>query len=322
MVRFLFLNFGYCFFGWCCNQQLRDANHLSSLIDSSSTAGVHWTRIFEHAEWTKSYNYQMFSTRDSLWMFHPDGVWNSADGIQWTRTSLGNPINNQAFLDYVEFKNCIYGLGYFEGNIERYTFRPIIFRTCDFQHWDTLSLESNLPERFFYHPFVWLDKIWIFGGSHTGKDFDDLWNSSDGVHWQKVKDGLPMGKRSGSQIIQHNKMLYLLNHDVWTSTDAIHWKNLTKFIAPGEQLFGYTAIVFDQRIWLLGCNRDGLFSSQVLSSEDGIQWKSEQAPWLPRGGLVAARHRNKVFITGGKYGGTPQHTEFRYDNDLWVMDKE
>jgi len=101
----------------------------------------------------------------------------------------------------------------------------------------------------------------------------------------------------------------------------LNWERISQEIVPGEQIFGYSAQVFDNKIWLLGCNRNGQFSSQVLYSEDGKTWKKQEAPWLPRGGIAATVHQNRIFMTGGKYGGTPNHPDFRYDNDLWLLEK-
>ncbi len=75
----------------------------------------------------KNYNFQMFSNRDTLWTFHPDGNWFSTNGINWTKSQLTNPIHNLAFLDYVQFNEAIFGLGHFEGNIEQFTFKPEIY---------------------------------------------------------------------------------------------------------------------------------------------------------------------------------------------------
>lgn len=115
--------------------------------------------------------------------------------------------------------------------------------------------------------------------------------------------------------------MFLLNNDVWSSSDGINWTKETDEIVKGEQIFGYTAVVHENKIWLLGCNRNGQFSSQVLVSGDGKNWQGMDAPWSPRGGIAATVHRNKIFMTGGKYGGTPEHTEFIYSNDLWVFGK-
>jgi hypothetical protein len=123
-----------------------------------------WSKLLDSASWKKSYNFQMFSIRDTLWVFHPDGNWFSANGKDWTKSALTNSIYNLAFLKYVHFNNAVYGLGHFEGNIEQFRFKPEIYRTTDLQHWDTISKNSNLPNRFFYHPFVFNNKIWIIGG--------------------------------------------------------------------------------------------------------------------------------------------------------------
>jgi hypothetical protein len=281
-----------------------------------------WAKLLDSADWRKSYNFQMFSTNDTLWTFHPDGTWYSSDGKIWSKSSLSNAVGNLAFLDYIQFKGAIYALGYYKGNIEAFEFKPEIFKTINFKHWTTIAKASNLPKRFFYHPFVFENKIWIIGGEDKSTKYSDIWNSEDGIHWTKQKENLPFGKRSASQIVTLNNTLYMLNNDVWSSTDGLNWQKVADEIVKGEQIFGYAAQVFDNKIWLLGCNRNGQFSSQVLFSIDGKQWQAQTAPWLPRGGIAATVHKNKMYMTGGKYGGTPNHPDFRYDNDVWALEKQ
>lgn len=281
-----------------------------------------WTKVLDSADWKKSYNFQMFSVHDTLWTFHSDGNWYSTDGLTWAKSPLPNSINNLAFLDYIKFNDAIFGLGYFEGNIERFTLKSEIYRTKDFKKWETLSRESNIPKRFFYHPFVFNNKIWLIGGEDKARQYSDIWNSNDGIVWTKQKDNLNFGKRSGSQIVSLKNKLYLLDNDVWSSTDGLNWELVTNEIVQGEQIFGYAAIVFDERIWLLGCNRNGQFSSQVLVSEDGKKWAGQNAPWTPRGGIAATVYKGKIFMTGGKYGGTPDQPDFRYSNDVWTLERE
>lgn len=280
-----------------------------------------WTKVLDSAGWKKSYNFQMFSQNDTIWTFHPDGNWFSTNGTVWTKSSLINSIYNLAFLDYVQFNNSMYGLGHFEGNIEKFHFQPEIYQTRDFKQWVILSKKSNLPYRFFYHPFVFENKLWIIGGEDKNRQYADIWNSTDGINWVHQKDNLPFGKRSGSQIVNLKGKLYLLNNDVWVSTDAMNWVRLTSDIVKGEQIFGYSAIVFDDKIWLLGCNRNGQFSSQVLVSEDGKNWLAQSAPWSPRGGVAATVFKDKIYMTGGKYGGTPNAPDFRYSNDVWTLER-
>jgi hypothetical protein len=116
-----------------------------------------------------------------------------------------------------------------------------------------------------------------------------------------------------------NGKLFLLDNDVWSSTDALNWKLETDAIVKNERVFGYAAVVLNNRIWLLGCNRNEQFSSQVYSSVDGKTWESSNAPWTPRGGIASTVFNGKIYMTGGKYGGTKDHPDFRYSNDVWMM---
>lgn len=310
------------FFASCSNQTNDNASAQVDKPVTKAGSSYVWTKLLDSADWKKNYNFQMFSNRDTLWTFHPDGNWFSINGINWTKSQLTNPIYNLAFLDYVQFNEAIFGLGHFEGNIEQFTFKPEIYKTSDLKNWITLSKQSNLPKRFFYHPFVFENKIWIIGGEDNQTKYSDIWNSPDGINWTKQKENLPFGKRSGSQVVFLNGQLYLLDNDVWKSADGLNWQQVTNEIVNGEQIFGYSALVFDNKIWLLGCNRNGQFSSQVLFSADGKNWQTQNAPWLPRGGIAATVYKNKIYMTGGKYGGTPNHPNFRYDNDVWTLEKK
>jgi hypothetical protein len=292
---------------------------VKELVEGKDTSYV-WTKIADSAYWKKSYNFQMMSLRDTLWVLHGDGNWYSPDGERWTKSTLPNALHNLAFLDYVIFNNGLYALGQFDGNIERFQLMPTIRYSKDLKHWITLATDSNLPHRFFYHPFVFDHKIWIIGGEDGRQQYDDIWNSSDGVHWTRVGTG-PFGKRSSDYVVYCKGRLYLIGNDVWSSSDGLHWQLETAEIVQGESIFGYAAVVYDDKIWLLGCNRNGIFSSEVLVSDDGKSWEAHRAPWSPRGGIAAAVFNHKVYITGGKYGGTTNHPDFQYSNDLWMMAK-
>jgi hypothetical protein len=321
MIRNVLILLVYWMMG-CQNVPEKKVSAIPAVSDTLAKSEYVWSKLLDSAGWKKSYNFQMVSIRDTLWTFHHDGNWYSTDGIQWSKSILRNSIYNLAFLDYVPFKNAIYGLGHFEGNIERFSLKGEIYKTTDFRHWDTLSKASNLPKRFFYHPFVFDDKLWIIGGEDKNTQFADIWNSTDGVQWIKQLDNAPFGKRSNSQIVFLNNKLYLLNNDVWSSTDALHWQKETDQILKGENVFGYAPLVFDNKIWLLGCNRNGLFSSQVFVSSNGKSWNGQTAPWSPRGGIAATVHKGKIYMTGGKYGGMSNQPDFRYSNDVWVLEKK
>jgi hypothetical protein len=290
--------------------------------DDSSSAAYVWTQLTPQADFPKSYNFQLFADDRTIHAFHSQGVWSSTDGRTWRRTALTNIIGGQAFLGYVKFREAVYALGTFHGNIERFTQTSQIARTSDYKHWEILAEQSSLPRRYFYHPFVFGGKIWIIGGEDASGKHDDAWSSSDGVHWTKVAETLPFGKRAGQHFVTFRNKLYMLDFDAWVSSDGIRWNLLTAKIADGN-IFGYSVEVYDDAIWLIGCNRSGTFKSEVLTSSDGITWKTEHAPWTPRGGVATALFQNELIMTGGKYGGPgiAGQTEFVYSNDVWSFRK-
>jgi len=294
----------------------------SAEVNTVTDTTYQWVKILDSAEWRKSYNFQMFTVNDTMWVFHQDGNWFSADGKNWTKSVLPNAINNLAFLKNIYFHNAIYGLGHFQGNSENYTFLPVIYQSKDLKHWVTLAEKSNLPPRFFYSPFVFDNKIWFIGGDDVKIKYADIWNSTDGIYWVKQKDDLPFEKGGGRQVVEFNNKLFLLGNDVWSSTDALNWQLETAEIVKGEKVFGYAPVVFDNKIWLLGCNRNGQFSSQVFVSKDGKNWEGQKAPWSPRGGIAATVYKGKIYMTGGKYGGTSGEPDFRYSNDVWALEKK
>ena len=303
-----------------CNIQSGKSKGIKKTINSSH---YHWTKITDSAAFKKSYNFQLFAIKDTLWVMHSDAAWFSVDGKIWIKSSLTDIIDNNAFLDYVWFNNALYGLGTFNGNIEHYKLTSAIHKTTDMKNWQQIAAASNLPRRFFYHPFVFDNKIWIIGGGTENEMFADVWNSTNAVHWTKQADDLPFGKRQGSQFVFFNNKIYMLGNDVWSSTDAIHWTRETERIAT-EDVFGYAAVVFDNAIWLLGCNRNNIFKSEALRSMDGKLWETVKAPFSPRGGMAACVYKGKVYMTGGKYGGPgiAGQTEFIYSNDVWTLEKE
>jgi hypothetical protein len=301
----------------------KETNSNSSIAVPSTVNGYQWTEQTVEAAFAKSYNFQLFSIHDTLWAFHPAGNWYSLNGKDWEKSMLPNSINNLAFLDYIVFNNSVLGLGHFEGNIEHFTLTTEIYQTTDMKNWKVLSKKSNLPKRFFYHPFVFNNKIWIIGGSDSNDSFADIWNSDDGVNWVKRADNMPFGKRDNSQFVIFNNKIYLINNDVWSSPDGLNWTLETKELVKGETIYGSAAIVFDGKIWMLGCDRNAVFKSEILTSTDGKKWTAQRAPWTPRGGIAAAVFNGQIFMTGGKYGGPgiQGQTEFVYSNDVWALKK-
>lgn len=143
----------------CSNQSNQKGQSQNDNLAVRSGTSYVWTKLLDSADWKKSYNFQMFAVKDTLWTFHHDGNWFSTNGVNWIKSSLTNAIFNLGFLDYVLFKDAIYGLGHFEGNIEQFKFKNEIYQTIDFKQWTTLSKSNKYPIVFFTIPLFLTTKF-------------------------------------------------------------------------------------------------------------------------------------------------------------------
>lgn len=293
-------------------------------IKSEAKAQIYnWQNVTAKADYPTGYNYPVYIV-DGKMLALNNGGWFSADGKNWTKSSLPKSSLNSAFQKFVQFKGAIYALGTMEGNIEKMTLSSQISRTRDGKNWEIIAKHSNLPKRVFYGSAVFQDKIWLFGGMFENQEFEDIWNSSDGVNWQKVSDKMPWGKLQNLKaVVLKNRLFLIGDKDVWSSADGLNWQLETPSMANNLVFIsGYSAAVWDDKIWLVGINRNGTFQSGVLYSSDGKNWHEMNAPWTPRGAVAVWVFNDKLYMTGGKYSFVERgETKFVYNNDVWAMSK-
>ena len=98
----------------------------------------------------------------------------------------------------------------------------------------------------------------------TYRAYNDVWNSSDGVHWTKVTDKAPWHPRIWFSALclqkPHVGLGRLVEPTVaelerrWYSADGANWKQL-----PTETVWSkrheHSAYVFADKIWVVGGNR-------------------------------------------------------------------
>ena len=185
---------------------------------------------------------------------------------------------------------------------------------------------------------VYNDKMWIFGGW-----FDsfvpaprDVWCSSDGKNWEMVTN--TAGWKSSDipmTLVFKDKMWFMggwyngrlpghaATHEVWWSTDGIKWEQTKN--AGWSPRMGAGAVVFKNRMWILGGTEDYLFAeddkrlkNDVWSSSDGQQWElvTSRAGWSPRALHQAVVLNDKIWILGG--GNYKPNMQVL--NDVWCSE--
>jgi hypothetical protein len=308
---------------------------VSACLQSQARTDAYvWQNVTEKAEFPQGYNYPVFVLKGEMLALNHGG-WLSRDGKNWMKTALSESGLNPAYQKYVQLGDAIYALGAIEGNYLNFKISTKILRTRDGRSWETLAERSNLPERIFYGAVAFRDKIWLVGGYDGKRYYNDVWNSSDGVNWTCATEKTEWSQRNAPRIIVFKNRLWLIGggvidgekmdnpnsgSEIWSSEDGIKW---TKSEVGGTNKLGGTPIVFDERLWLVGANRnDGDFASAVLVSDDGAKWQEFSAPWSPRGAVAVWTAGDKLFLTGGKYSFTHNgEIKFVYSNDVWAMSK-
>lgn len=309
---------------------------VSACTKSEAKTGEYvWQEITAKAEFPQSYNYPVYVMNDGNLLALNQGGWRSIDGKTWTKTDLPKSGLNSAYQKYVQFKGAIYALGAMKGNYEKFTIDAKIKRTTDSKTWEIVAEKSNLPNRVFYGVVVFKDKIWLIGGFDGKKYHNDVWNSADGVNWTQITEKANFSERTVGKIIVFKDKIWLIGggvidgdkvinpnseSEIWSSTDGVNW---TQSKTNATNKIAGTPVVFDEKLWLIGANRnDGNFANALLVSDDGENWKEQSAPWSPRGGVVVWVFQNKLFMTGGKYSFTKNgEITFVYSNDIWAMTK-
>lgn len=299
----------------------------------AKTSEYVWENVTPKAAFPEGYGFPVFVMNGEMRALYGSG-WTSKDGKNWTRAGLPSAGLNPGYQKYVQFKNAVYALGAVEGNYLNFRVRTKIARTRDFRSWETVAEKSNLPERIFYGALAFKDKIWLFGGWDGARYYNDVWNSEDGVVWKRVAETAAWSPRTAGGVVFKDKIWLIgggvidgdkadnphAHREVWTSADGVDWTR-EKINSP-VTLSG-SAVVFDDRLWLVGANRnDGDFSNAVLVSEDGIDWQRQSAPWSPRGAAAVWVFDDRLFMTGGKFSYQENgKVRFVYSNDVWALRK-
>lgn len=299
----------------------------------AETRKYEWTPVTLHASFAARDGAGALVFRDRMWLlggWNPKDpehfprvtnseVWSSADGLHWELATKEAPWEGRHTAGYVVHQGRMWIVG---GDPNRGHYQNDVWNSADGIHWDCVT--TNLPwrDRVLHHTVTFQNKIWVIGGQNMPiminepEDifYSDVWNSEDGIHWQRVADNLPWGPRGmiGGQAVfkdriwllgggtydtpRHPHRIYY--NDVWSSPDGRRWEKGTD-AAPWSARQYLDVAVFDGCLWVIAgydATRGNL--NDVWFSEDGRTWEEvPRTPWAPR-------HASSVFV---------------FQNALWVV---
>lgn len=188
--------------------------------------------------------------------------------------------------------------------------------------WSKVTDNAAFPGAYNFPVFTMRGQMWAF--HHEGN-----WHSTDGGKWTKSE--LPIaGLNSGYQkYVQFKDAVYALgtmegnytdmrlSSRIARTSDFKRWEIMAETSALPSRIF-YGAVVFDNKIWLMGGFDGQRYYNDVWNSADGVNWQRivAQAPWSPRNVGMAVVFKNRIWIIGGGLiDGTP--TDNRAGTEIW-----
>lgn len=268
-------------------------------------------------------------------------VWSSTDGASWT---LDKP---NTFLDakfdphkdwegrhtagYAVFKDRMWIVG---GDVNQGHYHFDVWNSADGKSWTLVNDGKPVPwgPRALHYTVAFQDKLWIIGGQ-TVPDFAksdelfhrDIWNSSDGVQWQRVTPKEPYwpqrGMIGGSVVFKDR--IWILGggtydtpkirtrkffNDVWSTTDGVSWERHVES-APWEPRQYHDVAIYDGRMWVM----EGYYKgnrNDVWYSADGVNWyEVPNTPWKPRHAASVFVHDGALWMVAGN----------NMESDVWKL---
>ncbi len=302
-----------------------------------------WVCVTSNAQFAPRDGAGALVYRDAMWLiggWNPrdrahfpsictNDVWRSTDGATWTcvkpntfGTEQFDPENDwegRHTAGYVVFQDKMWIVG---GDPLQGHYQSDVWNSEDGVHWTRVNKGQEPPwaPRALHHTLAFDGKIWVLGGQTTPQFapaeevfHNDIWNTSDGIHWTRVEpEGphwTPRGMVGGNVVL--NGRMWILGggtydtpeqpernfyNDVWNSADGVRWECRLEH-APWYPRQYHDVAVFDGRMWVLeGWNQQN--RNDVWHSADGVQWvEVPDTPW-------AIRHASSIFA---------------YDRALWVV---
>jgi hypothetical protein len=238
-----------------------------------SSDGVNWTCVNPEAPWLGRHCLGTVVYDNKMWIIGGDGntdVWNSDDGVIWTLITDSVPWGKRYKPYVLVFHDTIWmmgGFNYYNGNAIPYN---DVWYTVDGTNWFMAISDAGWAPRGIIHgKVVFDDKIWILGGGlyvmngyPSETYYNDVWNSSDGIHWNQVLSSAPWVGRihHSTEVFDgrmwlmagHNKNIpagpYHLRNDVWYSYDGVNWTELPN--TPWDYTHAASIYIYDSALWL------------------------------------------------------------------------
>jgi leucine-zipper-like transcriptional regulator 1 len=260
---------------------------------------VVWIRYFPPWQARESHTAEVFNNK--MWLIggyaHPNEVWSSPDGINWTLETNSAGFGTRDDAQSVVFDNKLWVIG---GSHEDP--HNDVWCSLNGVNWTCVTDSAPWPGRWDHSVVVFNNKIWVLGGVGLSGRLHDVWFSPDGIKWQCATRHAVCVSRSSHGAAVFNNEIWVMGgrvgfeegtNAVWHSRDGREWFRATGS-APWGKRYDLTSEAYDNKIWVIGGNP----SSDVWYSSDGETWFRD-ATSLSISDHSSIVFNNKIWVFGG-----------------------
>lgn len=260
------------------------------------------------------YGLQVLAFANQLWVIGGhDGdttamsdVWASSDGVSWIQKTAAAGFPGRWFHQAVVFNNRMWVIG--GSDLTSFGVSEI-WSSADGVSWTREATSAPFGYRTRHQVVVYHNKLWLIGGNsggNSGTRYNDVWSSSDGIHWTQETASADFAPREDHRVVVYDDKMWLIGgcagscnfsfggkSDVWTSTDGVHWTQQAAD-TDGWFLVAIPTVVFNNQLCLV--------SNNSIVSSNGTKWTSLASgdTTLPgRYYAQAAVFKDRVWMIGG-----------------------
>jgi hypothetical protein len=274
----------------------------------NSSDGVNWRQVKpntfgtaafnQNADWAGRHMAGWVVFKNKIWIvggdsnqcqYEPD-IWNSGDGVTWNLVTAAAPWGNRVLFYTVVFNNKIWVMGgqtLVLSDCANYpqpeTFYNDIWSSPDGASWTQVMPDGAIwsPRGVICGAVVFNGRMWVIGGGTYGTPqhlYNDVWSSTDGVHWTRVAAKTPWVPRIYHSITAYNGRIWVIAGDAgngngdlqdsWSSVDGVTWTQVLD--VPWLARHAQSVAVFNGAMWMTGG------TTNYNGSMNDV-WKLEQA---------------------------------------------
>jgi len=298
-----------------------------------------WVQETKEAAWKARDSQGEFVFKGNMWILggwytpqlpNPRDIWKSPDGKNWKLVLDKAPWEHSDLSASLVFKNKMWMMGG----------RKLPGTNCSNQVWSSKDGEKWILEttnaawspRLAPGFVVFKDRMWILGGTsdfYKNNDttlFNDVWSSADGKNWKLELANAPWSKRTHGKAIVFDGKIWIIGggtrapkanslNDVWSSVDGVNWTLVTDSAAWAPRIW-FSALVYRNRIWVLGGWSESGNIGDVWYSKDGKNWTEFKSDiqWTKRHEHSAFVFKDKIWIAGGA-----AEPDYKLDSEVWSL---